>query len=158
MLFSSCHTSSPLQKSPVGFYYPMWILSVPNHTRGIAKMFGSGWFNLLVFVANNVSGVRHSETSMWIHKHLLLVAKIPQKPDGIWRKRYLLGAIYCCQLQWELSGKWLYSKKWTLCFFEIMQVFMKVFHGRMILWFPSGHSAQVKTKSDLQDYLAIANS
>lgn len=102
VLLSLCPTSSPSQKSPAGLYFPLQILSVPKHTRGIAMMFGSSWFNLLVFFV----GAGHTiQTSMWIHKHLLLMEKIPKRLGS------LVWAIYCCQLQCWLPGKLLYSKK-----------------------------------------------
>lgn len=105
VLFSLCPTSFPSLKSPVGLYYPLRILSVPKHTRGIAKMFRSGWFNSLVFVANNVSGAmpfRHPSAAD---------GKDRQKIDRIWINGYLLWAVYCSQLHCWLSGKSLYSVK-----------------------------------------------
>lgn len=136
LVSSLCLTSSPSQKSPVGLYYPLRILSVPKHAWGTAKRFGCGWFNLLVFVANNVSRVCHSG----IHadsQTSVADGKDNQKIDRIWRKDYLAWAIYCCQLQHWLPGKWLNSKKLKPYFFYlflIIQVFIfQVFLGRRIL-------------------------
>jgi len=50
VLFSSCPTSPPSQKSPAGLHYPLANpISSKKHTRGVATVFGNGWHHFLVF-------------------------------------------------------------------------------------------------------------
>lgn len=91
------------QKSPVGLYFLLQILSVPKHTRGITMIFGSSWFNLLLlFFFFCGSRARHSH----IYVDSQTSAADGKDTQKAWRnmkkKVPRVWAFYCCQFRCQL--------------------------------------------------------